>query len=340
MVCWYSNGVERWFIVQHIFDFASSFLIFCLFIWQIYSNQNRSQFRRNTFSQMFNDSSPDSSFTHIVHRLGLFLSIIYVVRSLDPFALLGILNFETLVFISNNLILTYLVYGMLLIYAPISAHYYHQKKTRIITTTIFAIFVLSVTAFTEVASYMMFQSNPKLWSELFMTFWLSLAIIICFFLLCLLQYVYKILEEMKENELQTTGRTGAFEETSKLDYQLQNMTKMRFSVMFLLLMLVPQIYLISTGSHHFYEKTNGEKFDIVADGFSSWGRLVLLVIILYQSWIPPVYCCFWKQDLRDDAPLISINVNATHMNTPVSHGGRRNSYDVQDIRTFPGQFRR
>jgi len=128
MVCWYSNGVEQWFIVQHIFDFASSFLIFCLFIWQIYSNQNRSQFRRNAFSQMFNDSSPDSSFTHIVHRLGLFLSIIYVVRSLDPFALLGILNFETLVFISNNLILTYLLYGMLLIYAPISAHYYHQKK--------------------------------------------------------------------------------------------------------------------------------------------------------------------------------------------------------------------
>jgi len=338
---WYSSDVARWYIIQHIFDFSSSCLIFGLFIWQIYSSYlNRSSFRRNTFSQMFNDSSPDSSFTHIVHRLGFFLSIIYVVRSIDPFGLLGILSFEVLVFISNNLILTYLIYGILLIYAPISAHYYHQRKSRIITTVSFVTLVISVTAFTEFSSYMIFQENPKFWSDAFIIFWLSFALVICFFLLCLLQYVYKILEEMKENEAQTTGRTGAFEENSKLDYQLRNMIKMRFSVVFLLLMLIPQVYLISTGSHHFYEPTTGENFDIVADGFSCWGRLVLLAIILYQSWIPPVYCCFWKQDVRNDAPLLSINAtkNTVKFNSPISNdvenAGKRNSH-VRDIRTFP-----
>merc|ERR1711879_864341 len=107
------------------------------------------------------------------------------------------------------------------------------------------------------------------------------------------------------------SKAGSFEEMSKLDYQLQNMRKMRYSVIFLLTCLIPNVYCVFGQQDNFYQPSDGARFDFVFDGFASFGRFFCLLVILYQSWIPPERCCFRRANLIPDAPLLRINDQVT-----------------------------
>jgi len=323
----YESEVELLFFIEHIIDFTIAVVLFMLFIWQILS-EKRKEHHFELEDTIWHETMPThvsrSSFTHLVHRLGVGLSVIYILKNIDPFALAGVFSWKIITFLKNNLILIYLTYGLLLIYAPVQAQYYHRPVKRQIILFTFVSLILVNIVFTNFASWYIFdKKNGEIWGEAFTIYWVSWSFIICITLILLLQYVYGILTERK-NAIRLS-----YEETVKNVNQLRNLRRMQFTVILALIILSVYCYFIFQPSVQLYAKPNPQVFDLITNGFSNWAFSLCLGIILYQSWITLDTSCCCGSNTSGDLPLI-----ATGKSRRKSSTGRMHSIDTNSWSTY------
>lgn len=337
MAKWYEDDVSIAFIIQHLIDLCISIFLFISFVWQI-ASESQAAFRKQPgipklFHEISGEDASTSSFIHFVHRLGLTLSIIYVIRNLDPFAMLDILSFKIITFISNNIILSYLIYGMLLIYEPLSNYYCHNSCVLNTIQCVFIILALVNIVFTNLSSWFMFTEQQDFWSRVFTIYWISFAYAICSSLIILLQKKYNLVLDVKEN----SNRLST-EKDQSLSMKLKNFRKTQFSLFLVICLLGPYIYLICLPSHQIVKEPDPQRFDTLRDGLSTWARIFCLCIILYQSWIPLQPCC-WCDVPIANYPRQALVLNQVLVNGPNTQTNIKINRKNSRRRTTSGNFR-